>query len=65
MTHFDLAKFWSGRGEHDRAFGFWVEAHKLLAVGHARGLGRWRAYERGLAPLLAALGAAEPRPASS
>lgn len=31
MAHYDLAKFWSGRGAHARAFGFWVGAHKLLA----------------------------------
>jgi tetratricopeptide (TPR) repeat protein len=32
MVHFDLAKFWSGRGAHARAFQFWVAAHKLLAI---------------------------------
>jgi tetratricopeptide (TPR) repeat protein len=31
MAHFDLAKFWSGRGESSRAFAHWVEGHKLLA----------------------------------
>lgn len=31
MGHYDLAKFWSGRGEHPRAFAHWREGHRLLA----------------------------------
>jgi Flp pilus assembly protein TadD len=31
MGRFDLAKFWSGRGKHSRAFSQWVAGHKLLA----------------------------------
>jgi hypothetical protein len=31
MARFDLAKFWSGQGEHRRAFGQWVEGHRILA----------------------------------
>jgi tetratricopeptide (TPR) repeat protein len=30
MAQFDLAKFWSQQGMADRAFGFWVEGHRLL-----------------------------------
>lgn len=30
MTHFDLAKFWSGLNEPKRAFAFWVNGHALL-----------------------------------
>jgi tetratricopeptide (TPR) repeat protein len=30
MAHYDLAKFWSGAGEPDRAFPFWVRGHALL-----------------------------------
>jgi Sulfotransferase family len=30
MAQFDLAKFWSQQGVADRAFGFWVEGHRLL-----------------------------------
>ena len=30
MAQFDLAKFWSQQGLADRAFGFWVEGHRLL-----------------------------------
>jgi hypothetical protein len=30
MAQFDLAKFWSRQGTADRAFGFWVEGHRLL-----------------------------------
>jgi tetratricopeptide (TPR) repeat protein len=30
MAHFDLAKFWSGLGEADRAFPLWVRGHALL-----------------------------------
>ena len=31
MAHYDLAKFWSGRGEHRRAFVHWQAGHSLLA----------------------------------
>lgn len=31
MARFDLAKFWSGRGAHARAFSHWREGHRLLA----------------------------------
>jgi hypothetical protein len=31
MAHFNLAKFWSSRGELGRAFAQWVEGHKLIA----------------------------------
>jgi len=31
MAHYDLAKFWSGRNEHARAFSHWIAGHKLLA----------------------------------
>jgi tetratricopeptide (TPR) repeat protein len=31
MTRYDLAKFWSGQGEHARAFAEWTEGHRLLA----------------------------------
>jgi Flp pilus assembly protein TadD len=30
MAHYDLAKFWSGRGDPDRAFPFWVRGHAIL-----------------------------------
>jgi Flp pilus assembly protein TadD len=30
MAQFDLAKFWSQQGVADRAFGFWIEGHRLL-----------------------------------
>jgi Tfp pilus assembly protein PilF len=30
MARFDLAKFWSGQGDHPRAFRQWVEGHALL-----------------------------------
>jgi Tfp pilus assembly protein PilF len=30
MAFFDLAKFWSGQGEHSRAFSQWVRGHALL-----------------------------------
>jgi Tfp pilus assembly protein PilF len=30
MAHFDLAKFWSGRSAHPRAFRHWIEGHALL-----------------------------------
>jgi tetratricopeptide (TPR) repeat protein len=30
MAHYDLAKFWSGRGDHDTAFGHWQAGHALL-----------------------------------
>ena len=30
MARFDLAKFWSGQGEHPRAFRQWVEGHRQL-----------------------------------
>lgn len=33
MGHYDLAKFWSGRGETARAFAHWREGHRLLAPG--------------------------------
>ena len=32
MTHYDLAKFRSGRGAHAQAFGHWIAGHKLLAM---------------------------------
>jgi Flp pilus assembly protein TadD len=31
MGHYDLAKFWSGLGEVERAFAHWTNAHGLLA----------------------------------
>ncbi|MFZ3352302.1 MAG: sulfotransferase [Xanthobacteraceae bacterium] len=31
MAHYDLAKFWSGRKAHARAFSHWSAGHKLLA----------------------------------
>lgn len=31
MAHFDLAKVWSSLGEHERAFGHWIEGHAVLA----------------------------------
>jgi Flp pilus assembly protein TadD len=31
MAHYDLAKFWSGRNAHGRAFSHWTAGHKLLA----------------------------------
>ena len=31
MARYDLAKFWSGRGEHMRAFVEWQAGHRLLA----------------------------------
>jgi tetratricopeptide (TPR) repeat protein len=31
MAHYDLAKFWSQRGDHDSAFQHWVRGHKELA----------------------------------
>jgi tetratricopeptide (TPR) repeat protein len=31
MAHYDLAKFWSQRGDHDSAFAHWVRGHKELA----------------------------------
>jgi len=31
MAHYDLAKFWSGQNDPDRAFPFWERGHKLLA----------------------------------
>ena len=31
MARFNLAKFWSSRGELGRAFAQWVEGHKLIA----------------------------------
>jgi len=31
MAHYDLAKFWSQRGERDSAFAHWVRGHKELA----------------------------------
>jgi len=30
MAHFDLAKFWSGRGDQARAFRHWTQGHALL-----------------------------------
>ncbi|GAN77235.1 tetratricopeptide repeat-containing sulfotransferase family protein [Acidisphaera rubrifaciens] len=30
MGHYDLAKFWSGLGAHDRAFAHWSAGHALL-----------------------------------
>jgi hypothetical protein len=30
MACFDLAKFWSGQGDHPRAFGQWARGHALL-----------------------------------
>jgi Tfp pilus assembly protein PilF len=30
MAHFDLAKFWSGRNDHARAFQHWTQGHALL-----------------------------------
>jgi tetratricopeptide (TPR) repeat protein len=30
MARYDLAKFWSGQGEHARAFGQWQAGHELL-----------------------------------
>jgi Tfp pilus assembly protein PilF len=30
MAHFDLAKFWSGRNDHARAFRHWTQGHALL-----------------------------------
>ena len=30
MAHFDLAKFWSGRNDHARAFRHWTDGHALL-----------------------------------
>jgi tetratricopeptide (TPR) repeat protein len=32
MGHYDLARFWSGRGRHGRAFDHWHSAHALLKV---------------------------------
>ncbi len=32
MAHYDLAKFWSGRNDHARAFSHWVAGHALLRV---------------------------------
>jgi Flp pilus assembly protein TadD len=43
MTHFDLAKFWSNRAPPARAFAFWVEAHKLLALGQPFSRAAYRA----------------------
>jgi tetratricopeptide (TPR) repeat protein len=31
MGHYDLAKFWSGLGERDRAFAHWTAGHRLLS----------------------------------
>jgi Flp pilus assembly protein TadD len=31
MGHYDLAKFWSGLGEVERAFSHWTAGHRLLA----------------------------------
>jgi len=31
MAHYDLAKFWSQRGDHDSAFRHWTQGHKELA----------------------------------
>jgi tetratricopeptide (TPR) repeat protein len=31
MGHYDLAKFWSGLDERDRAFAHWTAGHRLLA----------------------------------
>lgn len=31
MAHFDLAKFWSRRGDADRAFPHWTSGHRALA----------------------------------
>jgi tetratricopeptide (TPR) repeat protein len=31
MARYDLAKFWSGQGEHRTAFALWQDAHRLLA----------------------------------
>jgi len=31
MAHYDLAKFWSQRGDHDGAFGHWTQGHRELA----------------------------------
>jgi Tfp pilus assembly protein PilF len=31
VAHYDLAKFWSGQGQHPRAFSHWVSGHQLLA----------------------------------
>jgi hypothetical protein len=33
MAHFDLAKFWSGRNDHPRAFRHWTQGHALLKTG--------------------------------
>jgi tetratricopeptide (TPR) repeat protein len=30
MAHYDLAKFWSGQGRNDIAFGHWIQGHALL-----------------------------------
>ncbi|MBE7220442.1 MAG: sulfotransferase [Caulobacteraceae bacterium] len=32
MARYDLAKFWSGRGAHARAFSHWAAAHRQLAA---------------------------------
>jgi tetratricopeptide (TPR) repeat protein len=32
MARYDLAKFWSARGEHRRAFAHWTEGHTLLRI---------------------------------
>jgi Flp pilus assembly protein TadD len=31
MGHYDLARFWSGRRDRDRAFPHWVQGHRLLS----------------------------------
>jgi tetratricopeptide (TPR) repeat protein len=31
MAHYDLAKFWSQRGDHDGAFRHWTQGHRELA----------------------------------
>jgi len=31
MAHYDLAKFWTQRGDHNSAFTHWVQGHKQLA----------------------------------
>jgi Flp pilus assembly protein TadD len=62
MAHYDLAKFWSGRNAHARAFAHWTAGHKLLAPSQPFSRDAHRAFvDANIAAFSATRFHAEPR----
>jgi tetratricopeptide (TPR) repeat protein len=47
MALFDLARFWSGERERQRAFAHWIEGHRLLARFQPFSRQAWREFRSG------------------